>query len=80
MDDEHVIIEFRRIGASIKVSAIDPKTLTEEVSLAGPAIETSVSVSGSIALTLTEAPMRWNSMMTSSSPIPTAREPVREDA
>ncbi len=31
-----VIIEFRRIGASIKVSAIDSRTLTE-VSIVGPA-------------------------------------------
>ncbi len=36
MGDEDVIIEFQRIGASVKVSAIDPETLTE-VSIAGPA-------------------------------------------
>ncbi len=35
-DDEDVIIEFWRIGASIKVSAMDPTTLTE-VSIVGPA-------------------------------------------
>ncbi len=33
---DEVIIEFRRIGASIKVSAIDSRTLTE-VSIVGPA-------------------------------------------
>ncbi len=31
-----MIIEFRRIGASVKVSAIDPETLIE-VSIVGPA-------------------------------------------
>ncbi len=36
MGDEDIIIEFRRIGASVKVSAIDPETLTE-ASIAGPA-------------------------------------------
>ncbi len=36
MGDEGVIIEFQRIGASVKVSAIGPETLTE-VSIAGPA-------------------------------------------
>ncbi len=36
MGDEDIIIEFRRIGASIKVSAMDPETLTE-VSIVGPA-------------------------------------------
>ncbi len=35
-DDEDVIIEFRRIGASVKVSAMEPTTLTE-VSIVGPA-------------------------------------------
>lgn len=34
--EDDIIIEFRRIGASVKVSAIDPKTLTE-VSIVGPA-------------------------------------------
>ncbi len=34
--DDDVIIEFRRIGGSVKVSAIDPRTLTE-VSIVGPA-------------------------------------------
>ncbi len=36
MGDEDVIIEFQRIGASVRVSAIDPETPTE-VSIAGPA-------------------------------------------
>lgn len=31
-----IIIEFRRVGASVKVSAIEPKTLIE-VSIIGPA-------------------------------------------
>ena len=35
-DHEGVIIEFRRIGASVRVSAIDPETLIE-VSIVGPA-------------------------------------------
>ncbi len=34
--DGDVIIEFRRIGASVKVSAMEPTTLTE-VSIVGPA-------------------------------------------
>jgi len=34
--DSRVLFEFRRIGASVKVSAIDPTTGTE-VSLVGPA-------------------------------------------
>ena len=33
---EDIIIEFRRIGGSVKVSAMDPATLTE-VSIVGPA-------------------------------------------
>ena len=35
MPDE-IIIEFHRIGGSVKVSAMDPATLTE-VSIVGPA-------------------------------------------
>ncbi len=35
-DEKDIIIEFWRIGASVKVSAMDPKTLTE-VSIVGPA-------------------------------------------
>ena len=34
--DEDIIIEFHRIGSSVKVSAIDPVSLTE-VSIVGPA-------------------------------------------
>ena len=34
--EDDIIIEFRRIGGSVKVSAMDPKTLTE-VSIVGPA-------------------------------------------
>ena len=34
--DERYLIEFRQIGASVKVSAIDPATDTE-VSIVGPA-------------------------------------------
>ena len=34
--EEDIIIEFWRIGNSVKVSAMDPKTLTE-VSIVGPA-------------------------------------------
>ncbi|MFP6731077.1 MAG: hypothetical protein VCD50_13060 [Alphaproteobacteria bacterium] len=33
---EDIIIEYHRIGASVKVSAFDPETLTE-VSIVGPA-------------------------------------------
>lgn len=33
---ESIIIEFHRIGGSVKVSAMDPSTLTE-VSIVGPA-------------------------------------------
>lgn len=33
---EDIIIEFHRIGSSVKVSAMDPSTLTE-VSIVGPA-------------------------------------------
>lgn len=33
---EDIIIEFHRIGGSVKVSAMDPATLTE-VSIVGPA-------------------------------------------
>ena len=33
---ENIIIEFHRIGASVKVSAFDPQSLTE-VSIVGPA-------------------------------------------
>lgn len=36
--DDDVIIEFRAIGHVIKVSAIDPRTLTE-VSIVGPVNE-----------------------------------------
>ncbi len=36
LGDDDVIIEFRRIGASVKVSAMEPTTLTE-VSIVGPA-------------------------------------------
>ncbi len=35
-DAEDVIIEFHRLGASVKVSAFDPKTMTE-VAIVGPA-------------------------------------------
>ena len=35
LGDDDVIIEFRRIGASVKVSAMEPTTLTE-VSIVGP--------------------------------------------
>lgn len=34
--DQDIIIEFHRIGNSVKVSAMDPATLTE-VSIVGPA-------------------------------------------
>jgi hypothetical protein len=34
--DEEVLLEFHRIGAVVKVSAVDPATLTE-VSISGPA-------------------------------------------
>ena len=34
--EQDIIIEFRRIGNSVKVSAMDPATLTE-VSIVGPA-------------------------------------------
>ena len=34
--DQEVIIEFHRVGNSVKVSAMDTKTLTE-VSIVGPA-------------------------------------------
>jgi hypothetical protein len=34
--DGDVIIEFWRVGASVKVSAMEPRTLTE-VSIVGPA-------------------------------------------
>ena len=33
---EDIIIDYHRIGASVKVSAFDPETLTE-VSIVGPA-------------------------------------------
>ena len=36
LGDDDAIIEFRRIGASVKVSAMEPTTLTE-VSIVGPA-------------------------------------------
>ncbi len=35
LGDDDVIVEFRRIGASVKVSAMEPTTLTE-VSIVGP--------------------------------------------
>lgn len=35
-DEDDVIIEFHRMGASVKVSAFDPKSMTE-VSMVGPA-------------------------------------------
>ncbi len=35
-DDDAIIIEFHRVGRSVKVTAIDPITLTE-VSIVGPA-------------------------------------------
>ena len=38
-EGDDVIIEFRRVGASVKVSAMDPKTLTE-VSIVGPVTAT----------------------------------------
>ena len=34
--DNGYLIEFRRIGASVKVSAVDPRTGTE-ISMVGPA-------------------------------------------
>jgi len=34
--DDGYLIEFRRIGASVKVSAVDPRTGTE-ISMVGPA-------------------------------------------
>ena len=34
--DEEVLFEFHRIGSVVKVSAVDPVTLTE-VSISGPA-------------------------------------------
>ena len=34
--DEEVLLEFHQIGAVVKVSAVDPATLTE-VSISGPA-------------------------------------------
>ena len=35
-NEDEVIIEFHRLGASVKVSAFDPKSMTE-VSMVGPA-------------------------------------------
>lgn len=35
MTDSHIIIEFRAVGAQVKVTAVDPRTLTE-VSIMGP--------------------------------------------
>jgi hypothetical protein len=34
--DEGVLLEFQQIGHAVKVTAVDPKTLTE-VSIVGPA-------------------------------------------
>ena len=34
--DEEVLLEFQQIGAVVKVSAVDPETLTE-VCISGPA-------------------------------------------
>jgi len=36
VDPDEVLLEFRRIGAAVKVTAVDPRTLVE-VSIVGPA-------------------------------------------
>jgi len=47
--DRHILFEIVRLGAYLKVSAIDPQTLTE-VSVIGPAKASSVEAMKRIAM------------------------------